>query len=260
MIIYFDQIHDMPEIKADKIDGLITKIDINKPGIKDTGHQEKKLGDVYEFEKPIYPDFIRRLQDWTDLLRKTIIEIISKSGRLTDFYVNPEEFIKKVSKILLNVKKENLTEGIKYEKIDEYYEQDLIFNDDELYRYKDKNSLDVYSNKNIYDYVIYDSDVKRNFSLHAENDDDVLIYVKLPSTFKIDTPIGTYNPDLAIVMNTENGEKLYFVAEIKGTENFNDLKVSEKKKIKCVRKHFEVIDTGIEYKLVKELKTLKAFQ
>lgn len=47
MIIYFDQIHDMPEIKADKIDGLITKIDINKSGIKDTGHQEKKLGDVY---------------------------------------------------------------------------------------------------------------------------------------------------------------------------------------------------------------------
>lgn len=252
-----EQIKLMPRIKEDKIDSQITKIDINKQGIKDAGHQVRELGAVYEFEKPSYPDFIRRLQDSTQLLRKTIIEVIAKSGRLSEFYINPEEFIKKVSKILLSVKKENLTDGIKYEKIDEFYEQDLIFNDEELYGYKDRNVLEVNSGKNIYDHVIYDSVVERDFAMEAENDDDVLLYAKLPSTFKVDTPIGTYNPDWALVLDTDQGEKLYFVAETKGTENINDLKGSEKKKILCGRKHFEVIDNGIRYEVVKELRSLK---
>ena len=252
-----EQISLMPRIKPDKIDAQITNIDITKQGVKDVGHQVRELGAVYEFEKMTYPDFIRRLQDSTGLLRKTIIEIVSKSGRLSEFYINPEEWIKQVSKILLSVKKENLTDGIKYEKVDEYYEQDFIFNDEELYGYKDRNILDVSSEKNIYDHVIYDSEIEREFAIDAENDDDVILYAKLPSRFKIDTPIGNYNPDWAVVLNTDEGEKLYFVAETKGTENINDLKGSEKKKILCGRKHFEVIDTGIKYKVVKELKTLK---
>lgn len=251
------QIQNMPRIKPDHIDSQLTKVDINKQGVRDIGHQVRELSAVYEFEKPSYPDFIRRLQDATQLLRKTIIEIIVKSGRLSEFYINPEEFIKQVSKILLIVKKENLIDGIKYQKIDEYYEQDFIFNDEELYGYKNRNVLEVDSNKNIYDHVIYDSIVERDFAIDAENDDDVILYAKLPSTFKIDTPIGAYNPDWAVVLNTENGEKLYFVAETKGTENINDLKGTEKKKILCGRKHFEAIDTGIRYEIIKELKTVK---
>ena len=213
---------------------------------------------ITKFEKMNYPDFIRRLQDSTGLLRKTIIEVIANSGRLKDFYVNPEEFIKQVSKVLLAAKKENLTDGIKYEKIDDYYEQDLVFNDDGLFGYKDRNVLNVSAEKNVFDHVIYDSVIEMQFALDAENDDDVLLYAKLPSNFRIDTPIGNYNPDWALVMNTDQGEKLYFVAETKGTDNINDLKGSEKKKILCGRKHFEVIDTGIKYEVVKQLKALKS--
>ncbi len=254
-----EKIKDMSSIKADRIDSQITNIDITRQGVIDAGHQVRDLGLVYEFEKMTYPDFIRRLQDSTGLLRKTIIEIVSKSERLKDFYVNPEEWIKQVSKILLSVKKENLTEGIKYEKVDEYYEQDFIFNDEELYGYKDRNLLeiDTTKKKNVYDHVIYDSQIEKDFAIDAENDDDVVLYAKLPSRFKIDTPIGNYNPDWAVVLDTEEGEKLYFVAETKGTDNIDDLKGTEKKKILCGRKHFEVIDTGIKYEVVKELKTLK---
>ena len=252
-----EQIKLMPHIKPDKIDAQITRIDITKQGVKDIGHQVRELGDVYEFEKMQYPDFIRRLQDSTGLLRKTIIDIVSKSGKLKEFYINPEEWIKQVSKILLSVKKENLTEGIKYEKIEEYYEQDFIFNDEELYGYKGRNILDISSKKNIYDHVIYDSEIEREFAFDAENDDDVIFYAKLPGRFKIDTPIGNYNPDWAVVLNTNEGEKVYFVAETKGTENINDLKGSEKKKILCGRKHFEVIDARIKYEVVKTLLSLK---
>ena len=83
------------------------------------------------------------------------------------------------------------------------------------------------------------------------------MYAKLPDAFKIDTPIGSYNPDWALVMNKDNEEKLYFVAETKGTDDFNQLRGSEKGKIRCGKLHFEVIDTGIKYEMVKELKSLK---
>ena len=252
-----EQIKNMPRIKADQIDGTITEVDITKSGVTMVREQVKQYGAISEFEQMDYPDFVRRLQDATGLLRRTIIEIIVESGRLHDFYVNPEECIKQVSKILLNVKKENLTDGIKYEKTDEYYEQDLIFNDEGLYGYKDRNVIESTSDKNIFDHVIYDSRIEKQFAEDAEYDDDVLLYAKLPAAFKIDTPIGSYNPDWAVVLDTEEGEKLYFVAETKGTDNINDLKGTEKKKILCGRKHFEVIDTDIRYEVVKEMKSLK---
>ena len=254
-----EQIKNLPRMKADKIESEIVDIDINQRGVENSKYRVKELASVYEYEKPTYPDFIRRLQDSTQLLRKTIIEIIAESGRLKDFYINPEEFIKRVSKILLNVKKENLTDGIIYKKIDEYYEQDLLFNDEGLFGYKDRNllELDEDKHKNIYNHVIYDSIVERNFAIDAENDDDVILYAKLPSSFKIDTPISAYNPDWAVVINSDEGEKLYFVAETKGTENISDLKGPEQKKILCGRKHFEVLDSGIKYEVVKELKSLK---
>lgn len=254
-----EKIKSMPKIRAEKIEGQITKIDINKQGVQDKGHQFKEYGAVYEYEQPSYPDFIRRLQDATQLLRKTIIEIIAKSERLEEFYVNPEMFIKQVSNILLNVKKENLTEGIKYQKIDECYEQDFIFNDDELYGYEDKNILETPGNKNIFDHVIYDSGYERSFAIDAENDDSVILYAKLPSNFKIDTPIGSYNPDWALLLEVEDEERLYFVAETKGTENIDDLRGNEKRKVICGRKHFEVIDSDINYEVVKEFKSLKKY-
>ena len=252
-----EQIRNIPRIKEDRIDGQITQVDITKAGVVSSGSQLKQYEAISGTMN--YPDFVRRLQDSTGLLRRTIIEVIAKSGRLKDFYVNPEEFIKQVSKVLISVKRENLTEGIKYEKIDDFYEQDLIFNDDGLFGYEGRNVIEAPAEKNIFDHVIYDSQIEKEFAEDAENDDDVLLYAKLPGSFKIDTPIGGYNPDWAVVLNTEDGEKLYFVAETKGTENINDLKGSEKKKILCGRQHFEVVDTDIKYEVVKELKSLKVF-
>lgn len=253
------QIKNMPRIKAEQIDGTITEVDINKSGIIKVREQCRQYGAISEFEQMDYPDFVRRLQDATGLLRRTIIEIIVQSGRLHDFYVNPEECIKQVTKILLNVKKENLTDGIKYEKTDEYYEQDFIFNDEGLYGYKDRNVIEIKSDKNIFDHVIYDSNIEKQFAKDAESDDDILLYAKLPKVFKIDTPIGSYNPDWAVVINTDAGEKLYFVAETKGTDVEEDLNGTEKKKIFCGRKHFEVIDAEIKYEVVKKLKSLKDY-
>ena len=254
-----EKIKDMQRIKEDKIDGEITRMNITQAGIVKESSQLKQYQAISDLETPDYPDFIRRLQDATGLLRRTIIDIIVESGRLHDFYVNPEECIRQVSKILLNVKKENLTDGIKYEKTDEYYEQDLIFNDEGLYGYKGRNVIETASDKNVFDHVIYDSNIEKQFAEDAEFDDDVVLYAKLPAAFKIDTPIGNYNPDWAVVLDAEDGEKLYFVAETKGTEVIEDLKGNERRKILCGRKHFEVVDSDLKYEVVKELKSLKNY-
>ena len=83
----------------------------------------------------------------------------------------------------MSVKKENLTEGIKYEKVDDYYEQDFIFNDEELYGYKDRNVLDVSSDKNIYDHVIYDSEIEREFAI----DSSQLLQALLERIYEMDS-------------------------------------------------------------------------
>ena len=114
-----------------------------------------------------------------------------------------------------------------YEAVDEYYDQDFIFNDSGLFGYENRNVVETNSGRNVMDHVIYDSQIEKDFALEAENDDNVLLYAKLPSTFLIDTPIGNYNPDWAIVLNTDEGEKVYFVAETKGTDNINALSLSD---------------------------------
>lgn len=253
-----NKISQMPKIEPERIERERTRLNITEGGVVQEGSVKYGIvGNIDEFENINYPDFIRRLQDSTGMLRRTIIEIISKSGRLQDFYINPETFIKNVSNILLSVKKANLKNGLVYFKDDNYFIQKDVFDDVELYGYRDKNVIDISNDKNIYDYVIFDSVIEKQFAMDAEADDDVLLYAKLPPRFKIDTPFGGYNPDWIVVLQSNEGDKLYFITETKGTEDALDRRENENAKIFCGRKHFEVLDSGIKYEVVKEFKKLK---
>jgi type III restriction enzyme len=133
---------------------------------------------------------------------------------------------------------------------------DVFEDEEEIYGYRSKNILDISDEKNIYDHVIFDSAIERQFALDAENDENVLIYAKLPLRFKIDTPYGNYSPDWVVVMQSEEEHKLYFVAETKGTRDTDKLRGTESSKIIAGRKHFEVLDNDIKYEFVKELRDL----
>ena len=69
--------------------------------------------------------------------------------------------------------------------------------------------------------------------------DDIKLFVKLPHWFEIDTPVGEYNPDRAILK--QNGGPLYLVRETKGTRDFLKLRTSEADKVRCGQKHFEAL-------------------
>ncbi|RAK15227.1 hypothetical protein B0I26_12313 [Anoxybacillus vitaminiphilus] len=97
------------------------------------------------------------------------------------------------------------------------------------------------------DHVVYDSDIEASSVRRFENDENVKVYVKLPRWFKIDTPIGSYNPDGALVIDNDGEEKLYFVLETKGAEIEEFLRPEERAKIDFARKHSEAVGTNIEF-------------
>lgn len=64
--------------------------------------------------------------------------------------------------------------------------------------------------------------------------------------FKIETPIGSYNPDWAVFLEKDGEQKLYFILETKGTTSLFELRPTERLRINCGRKHFEALD-GVEF-------------
>ena len=112
-----------------------------------------------------------------------------------------------------------------------------LFEEKEIISYLN-NRLDV--KHSIYDAVVYDSEVEREFAEKLDQREDIKLFVKLPDWFKIETPLGTYNPDWAILKEGDN--TLYLVRETKGTKDFEKLRNIEAEKIRCGRKHFESLN------------------
>jgi type III restriction enzyme len=136
-----------------------------------------------------------------------------------------------------------MIDGIKYEKLTtgqtEWSMQ--LFREEEL---KDYFEQCLAVKNSVFDRVIYDSEIERKFAEDLDKREDIKLFVKLPSFFKVETPIGTYNPDWAIVKHNDN--TIYLVRETKSTKNFEKLRNSEADKIKCGRKHFAAIGANFD--------------
>ncbi|MCY3615871.1 MAG: hypothetical protein OXH03_12395 [Bacteroidetes bacterium] len=78
---------------------------------------------------------------------------------------------------------------------------------------------------------------------------------KLPGWFKIDTPLGSYNPDWVISWKQEDEEKIYFVVESKGSTSKGDLRPLELSKYKCGESHFAALGSKLE--LAKDLSDIE---
>lgn len=221
------------------------EVDITKAG---TMTEENNRYSI-DIDEPnfILPDIITFLQNQTNLTRRTLVEILKKSGRLNDFKKNPQKFMDEVASIIKRKMRLMIVDGIKYEKIgnEEFYAQEL-FETQELSGYLSKNMIG--SEKSVYDYIIYDSDVEAEFAKKFENNDSVKMYIKLPDWFKVETPLGSYNPDWAVLIEKDNTEKLYFVVETKGNILAEELREREYKKIQCGHKHFEALGNETIFK------------
>jgi type III restriction enzyme len=180
------------------------------------------------------PDILAYIQKETELTRSTIVKILVGSGRLDEFVINPQRFMDAVVSIIKRELHKLMIDGIKYEKIADQEWSMRLFEDEEVISYLN-NRLEV--QKSVYDAVVYDSEIERKFAEDLEKRTDIKLFVKLPRWFKVETPIGEYNPDWAILKHDDT--VLYLVRETKGTKDFEKLRNSEAEKIRCGRKHFE---------------------
>ncbi len=195
------------------------------------------------------PDIVGNVQERTHLTRKTIWRILLESGKIKDSASNPDFFVEKSVTCIQDALDELLDDGgIKYEKIGKpiegwdmhafaseeiecYIEQLIKVNDAEKTVYLDS------ADKNAYIPTDNKSNPERCFAEELDKLQNVKFYMKLPRKFRIKTPVGDYTPDWAVVF--ENDKKFYFVAETKSAGQ--ELRLSEKMKIKCGRQHFEAI-------------------
>ena len=185
------------------------------------------------------------------LTRSTIKRILEGCSRFDEFAIDPATFLTQVAAKIDRAKLEVLSKGIKYTKLPEsdWYTMEVLEVED-LTAYLGQNAYEPKHNKSIYSYVVYDSStVERPFAYDLDMAEDVKVFAKLPNSFTIDTPVGSYNPDWAYVSEDEyGGKRVFFVVETKGGGNIDPAtRPREAAKIDCARKHFAALDDGVTY-------------
>ena len=224
----------------------------------DMNEHELERGDAFKVAKTrtktlkqaetsrIKYDLIGKVAEGTGLTRKTTAAILQGLGpdKLYMFRNNPEEFIKKVTKLIKEQKATMIVEHISYNQIDGKYDSDIFT----THKYSQSLDKAFQAKKHIQDYVITDGiaeeSVERKFAKKLDTAEEVCVYAKLPRGFAIPTPVGNYSPDWAIAFNEGAVKHIYFIAETKGTMETLNLRPIEKAKITCARKLFNELSTG----------------
>jgi type III restriction enzyme len=237
-----EAIKDGPPISKTRLEWRKADLAIGKAGVEAT-ETSTSAPVVLEERDVELPDVLTDLQDKTQLTRRSIHRILIGSGRLNDFTRNPQEFIEISADAISRAKRLAIVDGIKYQRLgaEEYYAQEM-FETEELTGYL-KNMIAVGS-RSVYEQVVYQSDTEKSFAEQLEKNEAIKIYAKLPAWFKVPTPLGTYNPDWAVLVEKDGAERLYFVVETKSSLFTDDLRDRESAKIKCGEAHFEALAVG----------------
>ena len=193
------------------------------------------------------PNLLADIQRRTQMTRRVIFDVLDQAGMFEQVAINPQQVIDETAQAINRVKQRLAVDGVKYRRTGEYYDMTLFENSElqaYLYDAAMKSGAIAVTDqvKTVYDYVAVDSEVEREFMQSLEDNADVKFYIKLPGWFKIDTPVGKYNPDWAVAFDGDR--RIYFVAETKGSDDINDnhLSTNERGKITAARQHFAEID------------------
>ncbi len=185
-------------------------------------------------------DLLGKIAANTKLTRRTVATILTRiqPNKFDMFKANPEEFIRRVSRLIQEQKATLIIDGISYNEIDGSYDSTIFT--EEKHTTFDKAYI---GKKSIVDYVFTDGtakeSVERKFVKQLDIADKVAVYAKLPKGFHIPTPVGNYSPDWAIAFKEGTVKHIYFIAETKGSMSSLDITPIESKKIECAGKLFE---------------------
>lgn len=269
---------DTDELVKKSIDSINQKLHVSKVFFKvETGTMEeiksrdellegsafsKSKSSTYDSSKRIHTnnsvkyDLVGKIVSETGLTRKAVVEILVGIEKTVfdQFAYNPEEFIIKASDLINDEKATAIVQHITYNVLNEHYDTD-IFTEPTI---KGKLGTNVMkAQRHLYDHIVYDSTNERDFASDLDTNTNVAVYVKLPDSFYIATPVGKYNPDWAIAFYEGTVKHIYFVAETKGSLRSMQLRDIEKAKIHCAREHFKVIsNSNVVYDVVDSYQTL----
>ena len=231
-------------IEAPKVRVRVVELEHSRAGIASDKHIDQH---EYATSSPrVLPDILADLQNETDLTRATLVRILRESGRLSDFAVNPQAFTVMVTAKISDVMRRQMVDGIKYEPIPGlHWEMRRLEPEasEEIERYAARLYKVQSERKTLFDHIEVESEVERRFARGLDDNVNVRFFMKLPAWFSVDTPIGVYNPDWAIVF--EESERVYLVRETKGSVDREDLRGREETKIRCAERHFDAI--GVDY-------------
>ena len=238
------RIKEMEQTRPVTISTMREELEVTRAGVQAGRVREAR---TTETPKPkALPDILAFLQRETELTRHTLVRILKESGRLKDFPVNPQAFMTEVAKQINRTLRGMIVDGIKYERIAGQEYEMRLFEEEEIESYLSSLYKVQSQDKTLYDYIPYDSEVEREFARQLDGMENVRLFVKLPRWFVVDTPIGDYNPDWAIV--AEQDRRVYLVRETKGTRDDEKRRISENQKIECGQRHFAAI--GVDFKTV----------
>lgn len=256
---------DTDELVKKSIDALNTKLHVPKvffkveegemdeiksrDELKEGNDFSKKKSSTYDSGRRIRTnnsvkyDLVGKIVSETGLTRKAVVDILVGIDKTVfdQFAYNPEEFIIKASGLINDEKATAIVQHIAYNMLDERYSTD-IFTEPAIKGRLDVNAMKA--QRHLYDHILYDSTNERNFAADLDTNTSVAVYVKLPDSFYIATPVGRYNPDWAIAFYEGTVKHIYFVAETKGSLRSMELRDIEKAKIHCAREHFKAISSG----------------
>ena len=209
-------------------------------------------------------DLVEEISEGTSLAYPTVVRILGGVTNRAAIAANPARFIHAASSRIREIELDELLRGLRYTACGEAF--DISRFEPSVVTFADTIET---PNRGLYDSVIFDSSHERAFAGAADNDDEIVCFLKLPAFYQIPTPIGPYNPDFGVVFRRKglrNGEaaEFYFVVETKGTNELDDkksLRESEVYKIKCAMKHFDAlgVDARVHYDApVKEYPVFKS--
>lgn len=232
----------------------------SKEDLKTGGAFVKEKGEIYCAERNandgVKYDLIGKIVAETGLTRAAVVKILMgiEKAVFDQFKENPEDFILKAGRLINDEKATVIIQHITYDKLNAVYSTD-IFTEPTMKARLGINAMPA--SRHLYDHVIYDSEGEKKFAAALDTSEKVVVYVKLPNGFYINTPVGKYNPDWAIAFHEGAVKHIYFVAETKGSMSSMQLRAVEEAKIHCAREHFRAISSdNVKYDVVDSYESL----
>ena len=200
--------------------------------------ETRSEGNTLSVHSAVKYDLIGKLTEGTQLTRRTVVEMLKglENHVFAQFKTNPESFIAEAVRLINEQKATVIIEHLAYDPVEEKYDLDIFTAGQGK---QDFSNAGDKLQRHIYDYVVTDSKVERDFVKELDTASEVVVYAKLPRGFLIPTPVGDYNPDWAISFREGTVKHIYFVAETKGSLSSMELREIEQTKIECARKFFD---------------------